>query len=595
MAPHPAVDAWWVWLGHLKGKKGQSALARSLFGQWGHLSEETAFGLSNMALGFSPSLSGSLSNPLSNGSSAFMRALFWGLAFHGRPDEAASWAAMDASLDHSGDGVWLPSLAAWIVASARPGIEARHLVSEAVKALPIQSKFHLALPLILEKAGDGEMPRELRLSLADRLGIPDEHDAVLTFAWAVAGLVAHPASFGSPVLAAAGCGGSADQSCAFAACVSSLIHDALPKEWLAPLGEEYVGSHALKGIQTEGSLKEFADLVVDTYKKRGRRWEKEAPPLPAIEAESGLDSEEPKAEAKEPALQMVPDLDLAPPSQNLTQLLAKKEGFTSSEANSIEVKWTHLDEPILGPGQSLRLVLSFTNQGEDEAQLHPELILPEGWKFATRMSPFRLPGGASQEFALVVVAPEAGFHERHYVRLKLGTAEHRTPILPTFEWMSIGPFVNHEGSAFLTTISAENTLEIGRPYVGRSEMMVNWEPLHQKSVWLDVEPAFKSGPGAILMAAQLRFPSAGSYKMTIVGSPGVIASVDGIKVISYHDDHTPVPRRKDRYSANFATTGESMIRLKLLRGKSPCAPLIIWFSTPEGQIVQPISLPLKGS
>jgi len=64
MAPHPAVDAWWVWLGHLKGKKGQSALARSLFGQWGHLSEETAFGLSNMALGFSPSLSGSLSNPL---------------------------------------------------------------------------------------------------------------------------------------------------------------------------------------------------------------------------------------------------------------------------------------------------------------------------------------------------------------------------------------------------------------------------------------------------------------------------------------------------------------------------------------------------
>lgn len=604
MAPHPAIDSWWVWLGHLKAKKGRSALAKSLFGQWGHLSEETAFGLSNLALGFSPSLSGRHNNPLSTGSTAFMRALFWGLAFHGKPEEAASWAAMDASMDHSGDGVWLPTLAAWMVASARPGLDARHLVSEAVRALPIQSQFHVILPLILEKAGDGEMTRELKLSLPDRLGIVDEHSAVLTFTWAVASLVAHPTSFGSPVLAAAGCGGSSDQSCAFAACVSSLIHGGAPKEWISPLGEEYVTSHALKGIQTEVTLTEFADLVNEAWKRNGRKWLKEAL-LPVVEAVPVLEGEtdpaaappeavvEPATEPEKPKEpEMVPDLDLLPPSQALTDSLARKEPFTSSEANGIEVLWTHLDEPVLGPNQSLRMVIAFTNLTDSEAQLHPELILPEGWKFATRMGPFRLPPGARQEFALVVVSPESGFHERHYVRLKLGTAEHRTPVLPTTEWRWIGPFVNHEGTGFTTTYSAENALELNRPYVGRSEMMVKWETLHQKSIWIDLENEFKAGPGALLLAARLRFPAAGSYRMTVVGSPGVIASVDGVKLIAYHDEHKPDPRRRDRYSASFATTADSEIRIKVLRNKNACAPLGIWFSTTEGQIIQPVSLPL---
>ncbi len=615
MAPHPGLDAWWAWLSHLKGGKGRSALARSLFGQWGHLSEETAFGLSNMALGFSPSLSGRVNNPLSQGSTAFIRAIFWGLTFYGRPDEAADWAAMDASLDHSDEGVWLPSLAAWIVASARPGITARQLISEAVRALPIQSEFHKILPLILGKAGDPEMPRELRLALINRNEISDEFGAVYTFAWASAGLIACPDSFGSPILQAAGCGGASDQSAALAATISALIHGDTPKEWLSPLGEDYVTSHALRGIQTEVSLSEFADLVDQAWTEHGREWLTEVIPQPAAphieepvapdesaeDAPEGLSEVEQTdtVEAAVPSLPdvqpepiILPDTVLLPPSGLVSGLLNKTDGFTSSEANGIEVVWNHLDAPILGPGFSLRLVLSFINQTDQEAQLHPELVMPEGWKYATRMSPFRLPPGAKQDFPLVVVAPEGGFHERQFIRLKVGTAEHRTPVLPTTQWMWIGPFVNHEGTGFTTTYSAENGLDLKKPYVGRSEMMVKWEALHQDSVWLDLEPEFKAGPGAILLAARFRFPHAGTYKITAAGSPGLTLSLDNERLLAYHDEHKVDPRRRDRYTAQFVTAGESLIRLKALRNKVPCSKLALWFSTPEGQIVQPISLPL---
>lgn len=610
MSPHPALDAWWVWMSHLKGGKGKSALARSLFGQWGHLSEETAFGLSNMALGFSPSLSGSLNNPLSQGSSAFIRAIFWGLAFHGKPDEAADWAAMDASLDHSEEGVWLPSLAAWIIASARPGVTARQLISEAVQALPIQSQFHKILPLILAKAGDAEMPRELRLALMNRNEISDEFGAVYTFAWAAAGLIACPSSFGSPILQAAGCGGASDQSAALAAAVSALIHGDTPKEWLSPLGEDYVTSHALRGIQTEVSLTEFADLVDQSWTKFGREWLMEVMPQPVeapivVTPEPAMDSTEgtevtvteaPELPESVPAAKLepiiVPDTVLMPPSGIVSGLLNRKEGFTSSEANGVEVIWNHLDPPVLAAGKSLRLVLSFINLTDQEVQLHPELLMPEGWKFATRMSPFRLPSGAKQDFPLVVVAPEGGFHERQFVRLKLGTAEHRTPVLPTTQWMWIGPFVNHEGTGFTTTYSAENGLDLKKPFVGRSEMMVKWEPLQQDSVWLDLEPEFKAGPGAILLAARFRFPHAGSYRITAAGSPGVSVTVDNEKLMAYHDEHKVDPRRRDRYTAQFVTAGESLIRLKVLRNKVACSKLALWFSTSEGQIVQPISLPL---
>lgn len=123
-------------------------------------------------------------------------------------------------------------------------------------------------------------------------------------------------------------------------------------------------------------------------------------------------------------------------------------------------------------------------------------------------------------------------------------------------------------------------------------MMVKWEPLHQKSIWLDLESEFRAGPGAVLLASRLRFPSAGTYRLTVVGSPGIIAAVDGVKLIAYHDEHKIDPRKKDRYTASFATVGDSEIRLKVLRNKGACSQVGIWFSTSEGQIIQPISIPL---
>jgi hypothetical protein len=283
-------------------------------------------------------------------------------------------------------------------------------------------------------------------------------------------------------------------------------------------------------------------------------------------------------------LPLVPD-----PGAKLAALVRGEGAFSSSEQNGVELVWTYLDEPVVGPQQSLRMNLIFRSLVDEDREVIPEFIAPEGFKAATRMAPFLLRARAEQAFPVVLQSPPGGVHERVFARVKAGTAEYRTPILPAQLWHLVGPFVNHEGTGFERSYPAESNIRAGQIYNGRSDLAVRWEGRWFSGTSFDLEADFKSGPGVALLWARVRLPGAGRYRLFCASSVGVVCTVDGMKVLAYHDEHQPDLHDKARYSGSFSSTGDSVVLIKVLRNKKPLQPLVISFFTEDGQVVYPLA------
>ena len=89
MAQSEALEAWLVWSRHVRAEKSPQTISQSMVANWSYPIDESAFGLANASKGLGSPISGSFANPLPTGSQAIGRAIYWGLAFHGKPDIAA--------------------------------------------------------------------------------------------------------------------------------------------------------------------------------------------------------------------------------------------------------------------------------------------------------------------------------------------------------------------------------------------------------------------------------------------------------------------------------------------------------------------------
>lgn len=614
MAPNESLDAWWVWISHLKGGRGAGSLGQSLSSQWSSSKDETAFGLANIAFGLGSPMAGSLRNPLANGSQAFGRAVFWGLAFHGQPDKAAEWAYADASLDHSGDGAWLPAFCARLLAGAQPGVAPAELISASLSLLPPSSSFVKVYPYLQGFANHPDGPREARIGLNKVITDVDELSAAYTMAAIAMGLLAGKGDMGRSLLATAGFGAAADQASMVTGAISAILAGDAAKEWMEPLGTTYVASHALRGIDAPATFDDLANWV-------GQAWQALQPPTPVIpepvpapapvpepteppslpapsDVTDTTDTEttdllvaEPVDLVPAPAPVEVTDtplmVHLLPPSPELIALLAAEPNNSVQESGGLRVTFQHIDPPIIGPGQALRLAITFRNLGTEERQLDPQLTPPDGWKIASRMTGFRLPAGDSATFPVVLQSPADFVQNGLFLRVKVNMLEFRDAIFPAERWYWTGPFVNHEGTGFDRVYPAETVHNLSQTFNGRSDLPVKWEQSWEKGVQFDLEPHFKSGPGAVILWSKVRLPHTGRHTLVIASPVGAVAWVDGKKVLWYHDEHDPIPRAKDPYMGSFETAGESTVVIKILRNRKPLGPTTIYFLTADGQVVYP--------
>jgi hypothetical protein len=594
MAPTEAIDAWVVAARHLRQERPLAALSQSYERHWPTVSDETRFGLGAVQLGFSSPLSGRLFNPLTNGSNAFLRAAFWGLIHYGHPDAACEWAYMDAAMDHAGDGAWLPVAFARMVAAARPGLPATALLRAALDVLPPDSDFLRAAPLILEHAGKSNGLSDLALRIPRELSRKDGLDAALTMTWIVAALLREK-SFGPRVASAGSFGGAADQSAGCVGIVAALLEGQAPRDWRQPLGDPYVASYALRGLDLPETIDELADLLL---KARLELYPAEDVPADPTELASiptaivvhDPDLDEDSAAAAEPKAAVTapeePSTRIAAPADALKQLLSKAPNWADQEAGGVTISLAYIDSPIYLPGQPMNLAVSFHNAGKREKKVEPEITVPEGWTLAARLQPFRLPHDHTTTFPFVVRPPDTG-GRRGAITISVGRSDATFPLVPAEGWWLVGPLANDAGDAFEKPFPAETVHKAGQVFNGRSGLAAKWELKPMAGVLVDLEPMFKHSSGAAVLWAKVRLPKAGTYSLVASFGVGVVAWVDGTRLIRYHDEHEATHRPTAPYRGEFKSTGESTVVVKLLRSNKPLLPGALYFLDADGALVMP--------
>lgn len=584
MTAAPSIDAWVVFTSVLEPTDSPSSAPRALFEHWACRDAESNFGRGNAARGLCAPATGAFANPLSNSSLALVRALFWALVFEGRPEEAARWAAFDASYDHKGDGVWIPSALARVVASVQPGDTIVKVIREFSGALPLESLGHAAIKRTLQAL---QAPDAVRAAVGQVRGeIPsqDVHDVVVSLTVILTALGTSKDA-GSAMCAAASCGGASDQTAAVVGSLATLMWGPLDSSWMSPLGANYVASNHLKGVELPSTIDDLISKV-DQFRLLfvGPSVEPAVIQEP-VEPASGP-VEEPVIETNEEPVTVAEELlDLPPPLPTLAGFPAVPlSGCWDLELLRVEVEY--VDGPVVRNGGTWRLAVRFQNSSPIPIQVSTELVIPEGWAHSTKMSSFQLEGGAHAMHGIVFQVGE--HHGDGFVVLKVNGHTIEIACLAPQKWFFAGPFANDDGTAFTKEAPPERALTRSAHFAGRSGLAVKWQESLQTGRVMDVEPLFGAGPGVVIAYSRFRFAKPGRYRLVAAGSSGVIVKVDGRIIVHYLDTHVPVPRDQDPYAGNFEGGEETTVVIRLIRTLDVAAPLTLYYLDETGALTEPI-------
>ncbi len=560
MHPSDAIESWLVWSWHLKIGRRPEELGSSLFGNWNYQEDESGFGLANIGRGLGAPLSGSFSNPLSNGSRAIGRVAFWGIVFRGKPDVAARHAFFDASIDHAGDGVWIPVACAYALATIKTGDGIKRFVDAFVYALPRESKLRSAVPLIVRGLAQVDGNRKLCDSFAESLGLADPLSAPLTGAWIIAGMVSGDGQFDRSVCECAAFGGAADHSTLVVGAASAILGGQVPDRWLTPLGDHFEYGNGLVLTDRPTDLDGFIAKV----------------------AENAMVS--PVIEEAAPAVEHSPALvPLVPLDIDLTQ----QQDFYSSVCGDLIVSVHYLTLPCYVPGETVRLSIEFRNVSSGQIDVSPIVTAPSGWECAHKIGAFSLLAGGGTAFPMVLRCTSPTLRDEK-LSINVGGGQVSVPLIAPQRWYSVGPLLNQEGTGFDRVYPAQSRIALGEVFNGRSDMPVEWRESLQGTCQFDLEALMAGGPGTAYYFAHVRFAEPGTFRLVVASSVGAIVFIDGQKVLWYHHTHTPVPRALSRYTVQFRSEGSTKILVKTFRNLEPAAPMTVYFLDATGAVVFPV-------
>lgn len=571
MAQSPALESWLVASAYLRSGNPPELYARALADGWKYPIDECAIGLGQVARGLVGPASGSFNNPVSRASEAIGRAVYWGLALHGLPEEAARRAYFDASADHDSDGTWVPVAVARTVACLAPGKTASDVLRDLTNSLPKESKLRAAIPIVLKFVGNPDGQREAREAVESTLRLADPYDAALTGAWLVLGLAFGGGKFEPSVLATAGCGGAAGHATLACGAIAGFLEGSVPLAWTKHLGDTFIAGHGLHGIEPSKSIESFVKTVVEDSSRFSFV-------TPVVEEAAPVEGE--AAPAK-------PVFVSTPLSNELAALLAKRQDTVYAHSGALTVSMQYVDSPVAYPATSLKLALGFKNDGDVDLTFVPSVEPPQGWEIAHKIVEFVLPPGASSTFPLVVKR-KGDMAAIESVRVTTPFGEVSFPVFASQLWYWVGPMTNQEGTGFDRSYPAETNIKLGQVFNGRSNMPVEWKSIHLPGERIDVEHWFGNGPGVIYLYCEARMPKPGRYKLVAASGVGVIAWIDERKAFWYHDTHTPVPRAVEPYVGAFETEGTVRVLLKTFRNLDPVPPMSVYFLNEDGTLAVPI-------
>lgn len=173
--------------------------------------------------------------------------------------------------------------------------------------------------------------------------------------------------------------------------------------------------------------------------------------------------------------------------------------------------------------------------------------------------------------------------------IQIGEQRVSFPLIQPQKWYACGPVANAEAEALDKVFRPEDVWELGEAFQGRSGIPIKWQPF-ELSGEFEIEPQMQGSPGAILLAAKLKFKDPGTHRVTLVAAPGGVIKLNHKVILRFQDQILPKPGAWSDVSASFTPTEECLFLVKLLRNREPASPVLLFFQNEQGQVVEPESL-----
>ena len=338
---------------------------RFITGPW----NEYGIGKFNMVNGLLPPLSGFCSNDQwKNSNGAWIRSEIWACLFPGEPDEVASFAWMDACVDHADDGIYAEIFTATLEAAAFVENDVDKLIDIALARIPADCRVARSVGIARAEFAAGSDWKTTRERIVEDSRDLGWFQAPANVAFAVVGLLWGRGDFGRSICIAVNCGDDTDCTGATCGAVLGIIlgRSRIPETWTAPIGEG-IKTVAVNPYQL--NLPETLDELTDRVLCCKLETDFANPTLMRLtDGETVVD-----AELRE---------RLADGTECAKRVLSK-----SSRALDFPLLWgTFTVEygkgPVTAPGETQTLKLGFHDCMFNCLSLSAEWQLPEGWEMS---------------------------------------------------------------------------------------------------------------------------------------------------------------------------------------------------------------------
>ena len=369
-APNDDLDLQLVWLQAVEEHGAEHITERLLGEYWmGHIIgpwNEYGVGKVNISNGLVPPLSGAVNNDQwKNSNGAWIRSEVWACMFPGSPDEAASYAWMDACVDHADDGIYAELFTASVEAAAFVESDIRKLIEIGLTKIPADCRVARSVKLACSEYDakhDFVDARNAIVKENEDLGWFQAPDNI---GFTILGLLYGEGDFGKTVCAAVNCGDDTDCTGATAGAILGIIkgRSGIPKEWIEPIGEtiKTVAINPFK-LDVPKTLQELTDRVA---RVAFETWVRNPTLIPISDAPTAID-------------------DAYRAKLLSSGAVAKRLWQRSSMILRYPLPYgcfniQYVDGPIAKPGEPLRIKLWLNRLVLDDKSVHCRWELPEGW------------------------------------------------------------------------------------------------------------------------------------------------------------------------------------------------------------------------
>ena len=358
---------------------------------------EYGAGKNNLRAGLRAPVTGAFNNLYSESNGAWIRSDIWACLNPGAPDKAVQYAFEDATVDHTGEGVYGELFCAAVESAAFAENDIPTLIRVGLSFIPDDCLLAKCIRLVTECYESGMDWRDTRKKLLNFAPSPFglryiyDHDiseqnpepdipfgtvgkdAATNVALAVIGLLYGEGDFTKSLCIAANCGEVTDCTAGFIGAIMGILRgcDGIEKRWIDPIGDE------IKTITLDLTKGSVPSTVTELTERVTRLMPTFLPDRISYPAGSDPEIFLPETEAF-----------FRPLKTGLFEYVDKRT-FLKTEPLFVRAEGILYDaqisfkEPLYTPGEPIELKLTVYCKHDQQQWVRMKWYLPEGWQVST--------------------------------------------------------------------------------------------------------------------------------------------------------------------------------------------------------------------